>query len=74
MLYVELPRRPTPPEILAMTNSDEREAAARAHVGSVGMERMPVPREVEMEGPEAVQGFVEGQQARLWAEAAESED
>lgn len=73
MLFVELPRRPTPPELLAIKNPDEREAACAAFVASVGLERIQVPREIEdadKETPGAVQGFVAGQLARLAAEAA----
>jgi hypothetical protein len=72
MLYVELPRRQTPPELLAIADQDAREAACAAFVASVGFERIQVPREVEVaesEKPGAVQGFVDGQIARLAAEA-----
>lgn len=73
MLFVELPRRPTPPELLAITDPDAREAACAAFCAKVGFERVQVPREVEYaesEKPGAVQGFVDGQLARLAAEAA----
>jgi hypothetical protein len=74
MLFVELPRRPTPPELLAIADPEKREEACRAFVASVGLERFAVPREIEAEGPAAVQGFVEGQLARFAAEAAEAEE
>ena len=61
MLFVELPRRPTPPELLAIQDPDAREAACQEFVAKVGFERIQVPREVEKEGVEAVQGFVDGQ-------------
>lgn len=40
----------------------------------IGSEKVPVPREVDVAGPAAVQGFIEGQQARLAAESAASEE
>jgi hypothetical protein len=70
MLFVELPRRPTPPELLAITDPDAREAACAAFVAEAGVERFAVPAEIASD-PAALQGFVEGQLARFAAEAEE---
>jgi len=40
----------------------------------IGDEKVPVPREVDVAGPAAVQGFIDGQTARVAAEAAEAEE
>lgn len=50
------------------------EAACRAvrdFVSSVGEDQIPVPKEVEAEGPAAVESFLEAQKARLASEASE---
>lgn len=39
----------------------------------IGTEKVPVPREVDVAGPAAVQGFIEGQQARIESESAGAE-
>lgn len=44
--------------------------AVRQHYATVGTDRVPVPRDVEAEGPQAVQSFIEQQAARLAVEAA----
>jgi hypothetical protein len=39
----------------------------------IGGEKVPVPREVDAAGPAAVQGFIDGQQARVAVEAVAPE-
>ena len=43
--------------------------AVRAFVAQVGEEKLPVPKEIEAEGSDAVQGFIDGQRERLDQEA-----
>ena len=69
MLYVELPKKETPAELLAIADPVEREKACAAFTATVEFERIPVPREVEVKG--SVDGFVEAQKERLRREAAE---
>lgn len=40
----------------------------------IGSEKVPVPRDVDAAGPAAVQGFIDGQKARLAAEAVAAEE
>jgi hypothetical protein len=72
MLYIELPKRSAPPELLAIQDPDERYEKLSAFYASVGFDRFPVPRGEDgrqLEGSE-LEGFVESQKARLVAEAA----
>jgi hypothetical protein len=75
MLFIELPKREAPPELLAIQDPDVRYEKLTAFYASVGFDRFPVPKDEHgrtLEGAE-LDGFVESQKARLAAEAVAAE-